>query len=240
MTRSPQHRSPHRSLHRFGRLLRISVHITAALLVVVSLTGCLKQILFLGLLIHGPPSIEPDFESRTGKSMTAKGVTVAVLCEAPLELQHDFGKLDREIAKYLTFRLRQHQIVAVHYERVQAWLDEHPDWDSPTELGEALGVTYVIHIEIEQHSLFEKNNQNLLRGRTEGLLSVYEMSEGGGGGGKRIYTRDVRARHPRLAPRSTYNTTPSNFKREYLSRLSDQLGWYFYEHHTGDDIPDAT
>ena len=115
---------------------------------------------------------------------------------------------------------------------------EHPDWDSPTELGDALGVTYVIHIEIERHSLFEKNNQNLLRGRTEGLLSVYEISENGGG--KRVYTRDVRARHPRLAPRSTYNTTLPNFKREYLSRLSDQLGWYFYEHHTGDDIPDAT
>ena len=112
------------SSHSTRRLLRVSIHVSAATLVVVSLTGCLKQILFFGLLIHGPPSIEPDFESRTGKSMTAKGVTVAVLCEAPLELQHDFGKLDREIAKYLTFRLRQHQIVAVHYERVQAWLDE--------------------------------------------------------------------------------------------------------------------
>ena len=170
--------------------------------------------------------------------MTAKGVTVAVLCEAPLELQHDFGKVDREVAKYLTFRLREHQVSSVHHERVQAWLDEHPEWDSPVELGEALGVTYVIHIEIEQHSLFEKNNQNLLRGRTEGLLSVYEMLPDGGG--KRVYTRDIRTRHPRLAPRSTYNTTPANFKREYLSRLSDQLGWYFYEHHHGDDIPDAT
>lgn len=223
---------------RFGRLLRILIHTTAAVLVVVSLTGCLKQILFLGLLIHGPPSIEPDFEAQTGKSMTTKGVTVAVLCEAPLELQHDFGKIDRELAKYLTFRLREHQVLAGHHEKVLAWLDEHPDWDSPSELGEALGVNYVIHIEIEQHSLFEKNNQNLLRGRTEGLLSVYEMSDSGGG--KRIYTRDIRVRHPRLAPRSTYNTTLPNFKREYLSRLSDQLGWYFYEHHHGDDIPDAT
>ena len=224
--------------HSTRRLLRVSIHLSAALLVIVSLTGCLKQILFLGLLIHGPPSIEPDFESRTGKSMTAKGVTVAVLCEAPLELQHDFGKVDREIGKYLTFRLREHQVSSVHHERVQAWLDEHPEWDSPVELGEALGVTYVIHIEIEQHSLFEKNNQNLLRGRTEGLLSVYEMLPDGGG--KRVYTRDIRTRHPRLAPRSTYNTTPANFNREYLSRLSDQLGWYFYEHHHGDDIPDAT
>ena len=59
MTRSPHtHRSNHRSPHRFGRLLRVSVHTTAAVLIVVSLTGCLKQILFLGLLIHGPPSIE--------------------------------------------------------------------------------------------------------------------------------------------------------------------------------------
>tara|TARA_B100000029_G_scaffold482338_1_gene532217 strand:- start:345 stop:959 length:615 start_codon:yes stop_codon:yes gene_type:complete len=204
----------------------------------MSLTGCLKQILFLGLLIHGPPSIEPDFESRTGQSMTAKGVTVAVLCEAPLELQHDFGKVDQELAKYLTFRLIEHQVAAVHHERVQAWLDEHPDWDSPEELGEALGVDFVIHIEIEKHSLFEKNNQDLLRGRTEGLLAVYEMKEAGGS--KRIYTRDIRTKHPRLAPRSTYNTTPANFKREYLSRLSDQIGWHFYEHHHGDDIPDAT
>ncbi|MFP6768997.1 MAG: hypothetical protein VB859_12550, partial [Planctomycetaceae bacterium] len=68
---------------RSRRLFRISVHTTAAALVILSLTGCLKQLLFLGLLIHGPPSIEPDFDSRTGKSMTAKDVKVAVICEAP-------------------------------------------------------------------------------------------------------------------------------------------------------------
>ncbi|MBQ16018.1 MAG: hypothetical protein CMJ65_02710 [Planctomycetaceae bacterium] len=223
---------------RSRRLLRISVHSTAAALVVLSLTGCLKQLLFLGLLIHGPPSIEPDFDSRTGKSMTAKDVKVAVICEAPLELQHDFGKIDRELGKFLSFRLREHQITSVHHELVQAWIDENSQWDTPTELGAALKVTYVIHIEVEKYSLFEKNNQNLLRGRTEGLISVYEMSKDGTG--KRIYTRDFRTQHPRLAPRSTYNTTPSTFKREYLSRLSDHLGWYFYEHHAGDDIPDAT
>ena len=220
------------------RWLRISLHACTATLIVVSLPGCLKQMLFLGLLIHGPPSIEPDFDIRTGKSMTAKGVSVAVLCEAPLELQHDFGSIDKELSKYLTFRLREHQINVVHHELVRAWLDENPKWDTPSQLGEALRVTYVIHLEVEDYSLFEKNNQNLLRGRTEGLMSVYEMNEDGTG--KRIYTHYFRSQHPRLAPRSTYATTPSNFKREYLSRLSDQIGWFFYERHTGDDIPDAT
>ena len=46
------------------RWLRISLHACTATLIVVSLTGCLKQMLFLGLLIHGPPSIEPDFDDE--------------------------------------------------------------------------------------------------------------------------------------------------------------------------------
>ena len=42
--------------------------------------GCLKQMLFLGYLIGGPPSIEPDFDRNAKKSMTGKDVTVAVVC----------------------------------------------------------------------------------------------------------------------------------------------------------------
>ena len=223
---------------RHKRLLRISAHSVSAVVIVLSLTGCLKEILFLGLLLHGPPSIEPEFDIRTGKSMTDRGVKVAVLCEAPSNLRLDFGKIDEHLGRYVTNWLARNKINCVHSEGIRAWVDEHPEFDTPEELGADLEVTYVIHIELRQYSLYEKNSQSLFRGSAEGLIKVYDMQPDGRG--RVIYNNSFRYRYPRIQARSIYDIPEANFKREYLSRLSDQIGHHFYEWHTGDDIPDAT
>ena len=63
------------------------------------LTGC-NYFILIGYLIGGPPSIEPDFDVETNKSMTDLDVTVAVVCYAPPKLKWDFSKVDKELAKY--------------------------------------------------------------------------------------------------------------------------------------------
>jgi hypothetical protein len=217
-----------------------SIRILAALLISFSITGC-NYFLLVAYLVGGPPSIDPMFDIKTGKSMTAHGTTVAVVCYAPNEVQFNFHDIDKEIAKYVTFRLHEHKIKVVNPDRVRAWLDENSEWMDPSEIGRALGVTYVIYIDIQEFSLYEKNSANLFRGRADGLVSVFEMDESGNG--EKIFSRELTAestKYPLAIAKSTTDVTPQTFKREYLSRLSLVIGRLFYEYYSGDDIPDAT
>jgi hypothetical protein len=200
------------------------------------LSGC-NYVVLLGYLIGGPPSIEPEFDAITGKSMTEKDVTVAVVCAAPREVKFDFDDIDKQIARYVSHRLNQNEIKVVNPELVQAWLDENSDWDQPADIGAALGVTYVIFIDLSNFGLYEENSPNLFRGRAEGIVTVVEMDDDGNG--EKIFSHEITSKFPHSVPRSTETTTYSRFKGEYLSSLSDEIGRLFYSYFFGDKMVDA-
>lgn len=200
------------------------------------LPGC-NYVVLLGYLIGGPPSIEPDFDAMTNKSMTDKDIKVAVVCYAPTELKWDFDKIDQELGRYVSHRLGTHGIKFINPTRVQAWLDQNPDWDKAEEIGEGLDVEYVIYIDLHKYSLYEENSQNLYRGNAEAIVSVHEMHEDGHG--EKVYSKEILSQYPLRAPRSTAEISYTSFKREYLTRLSEEVGRLFYEYYSGDDIPDA-
>ena len=205
-------------------------------LVSLGITGCNYAIL-LGYPIGGPPSIEPDFDVMTNKSMTDKDVSVCVVAFAPTELKWDFPKIDHELSRYVAFRLVEHNIKVVNPDQVKAWLDANPDWDKAEEIGKALDCTYVVYIDMNDFHLYEENSTTLYRGRSECYVSVFEMDPEGFG--EKIYSKEVTSRYPIRAPRSTSEMSLETFKREYLSRLSKEIGWLFFERYSGDNIPDA-
>ncbi len=218
-------------------LLRTKLGGLALFVFCLTLTGC-NQFILLSYLLTGPPSIEPDFDATTRKSMTSHGVTVAIVCYAPTEVKWDTAEIDQQIAKHVAFRLHSKKIKTVAPDAVQAWLDEHSDWDEPEEIGRALGVNYVIYIDVERFSLFEENSANLRRGRTEGLVKVFEMNEQGNG--DMIYSKEIVSVYPTQIARDATLTSYDGFKREYLSRLSEEIGRLFYEYYNGDDVHAAT
>ncbi len=116
-------------------------------------------------------------------------------------------------------------------------MDKNPNWDEPEEIARAFGVTYLVYIDLKKYTLYEKNSQNLYRGRAEAMVSVYEIDEAGDG--ERIYSKEILSKYPIRAPKSTYEVTYSTFRRLYLTRLSEEIGRLFYEWYNGDDIPDA-
>lgn len=214
-------------------LARIAV--TSTLL--ISLGGCAQAVL-LGYLIGGPPSIEPDFDAMTGESLSAPETTVAVICYAPTELKWDFEKIDEEIADVVTYGLGANHIKVIRPDYIRGWIDKHSDWERPEEIGAAFDVDYVVNIEINDFGLYEDNSTTLYRGRTEAFVHVIRMDETGDG--ERIYTKEVDSLFPTTIPRSAQDQSFEQFKREYLSRLAESIGWLFYEHYNGDKIPWAT
>ncbi len=211
----------------------LSLALLAMCLLSIVPIGC-RQVLTLGYLIGGPPSIEPDFDAKTNISLNKKGKKILVLCDAPKEVKWDFDSVDRELGRHLSHRLSQNKIKVMDPDAVHAWLDEHVDWDTPVEIGRDFEADYVIFVQINEFGLYEQGSNSLYRGHSECLITVYEMEDGEG---HEIYTKEYISKFPLLEPVSTSEQSYYDFKRHYLSRLSEELGRHFYEHYAGDDIP---
>lgn len=207
--------------------------IAAALAVCIAISGCRVGML-LGLLIAGPPTVEPEFDKQTKESMTDKDVTVAVICFAPTEVRYSFENIDHELAKYVTFRLRENKITVISPDHVRAWLEENKDWDKPEEIGAAFKTTYVVYIDLNEFSLFEEGSTSLYRGRSEAVVSAWKMNEDDTA--EKIFSMEKISKFPQQQPVSTSEETYTNFKARYLSRLSDEIGRFFYEYYLADEI----
>ncbi len=199
-------------------------------------TGC-DQFMLLAYLVGGPPSISPDFYEQTKKDMKDYGVTVAVVCTAPKDLKWSYDEIDYTVAEAVSYQLNDKGIKVIFPDQVRAWLDKNPDWTTPREIGDAFGVKYVIHIDMRNYALYEKGQNTLLRGRSEYEVSVWEMNDDGTG--SRIYSKENTTTYPLRIHRSSQDTTLERFKREYLHRLSYEIGRLFFEYYTSDDIGDA-
>ena len=199
----------------------------------LSLSGC-RIGLLLGLLIAGPPTVEPEFDKQTKESMTEKDVTVAVVCFAPTEVRYSFESIDNELAKYVSFRLRERDIKIIPPDQVRAWLENNKDWDKPEEIGAAFDATYVIYIDLNEFSLYEEGSATLYRGRSEAVVSAWKMDEDGTA--EKIFSMEKISAYPKQQPVNTADETYNHFKGRYLSRLSDEIGRFFYEYELVDEI----
>lgn len=244
MTASAEHQSCMEASTHIGNGLaavwrrRLLLRMVLGTVFLCLLPGC-QYVLLLGLLIGGPPQIEPLFEKETNKSMTDKDVRVAVVCYAPNELKYQFDNIDHIMAKSVSWQLNEKgKIDVVSPDDIRVWLSENPDWDTPDEVGAAFDVSYVVYIDISDFSLYEHDSANLFRGRCEAIVSVYEMKTGGEG--RRIFQRELTSAYPTQVPRSASEVSYETFRMDYFRRLSDEIGRLFYPHQTGDDISSAT
>ena len=219
--------------HMANRAWRIRlVTVVAAVSLCFAFSGCRVGML-LGLLIAGPPTVEPEFDKQTGDCMTDKDVTVAVVCFAPTEVRYSFDNIDNELAKSIAFRLAEHKIQVIPPDSVQAWLEQNKDWDRPEEIGAAFKSTYVVYIDLNEFSLFEEGGSSLYRGRSEATISVWKMNEDDTA--EKVFTEEKISKFPQHQPISQEESY-QNFKARYLYRLSDEIGRYFYEYYLSDEI----
>ncbi len=200
--------------------------------------GCFQQILLLGYLIAGPPSIEPPFEIMTKESLTDKNVTVAVVCVVPKEVEFlSTVKIDQEIARYVSHRLAVKKIEVVTPDRVRRWLIQNPEWIKPDEIGKYFKTTYVIFIDVQDFNLYEKSSQTIFRGRAEVNVEVWKMDDDGEG--DKIFSQRLTSQYPLAVGKPVTSITYTIFQRKYLARLSEEIGRMFYEHYNGDDMIDV-
>jgi hypothetical protein len=206
---------------------------------VVSLTltqsGC-QAVVLLGYLIGGPPSTDPDFHQKTKQTMADKTKVVLVYCYAGKELKWDNEAVDYDLAKHVAHRLNSNKIKVIDPDLVYDWLDKNDKWRKTAEIGKHFRVDYVVHIDVKDYSLFEPHANNLYRGRADIIVNVVKMDEDKRDGNV-IYTTAVKSFFPTRSPVDSNVMSYAEFKKHYLSALSDEIGKLFYPKETGDDIP---
>ena len=203
----------------------------------MTIPGC-NYFILLGYLIGGPPQLEPAFERETKKSFTDRDVRVAVVCYAPDELTKFHDNIDQLLTTRLSAMLYKNKIDIVNPDAIIAWMVNHPDWDTPEEIGADFYVNFVVYVDITEFSLYEQDSTSLFRGRCDAIVSVYEMATNGDG--KRIFNKEINSVFPIQVPRSASDVSYESFRNEYFFRLADEIGRLFYPYLNGDDVVHAT
>lgn len=196
-------------------------------------SGCNYVVVF-GYLIGGKPSVEPLFDKETKKSMTDRGVKVCVVCFAPNDVKYNFESIDYELAQYVAMQLHEHKISVTSPDLVKGWLEENKEWDKPEEIGAFFKTDYVIYIDLNEFSIFDEGSSELYRGRAEGIVSVWEMDDNGHA--EKIFSKEKTSKYPLHMPVMTSDKSYQTFKGEYLTRLSEEIGRFFYEYYVEDEI----
>jgi hypothetical protein len=224
-----------RSWRQAGAAHRRLWPLAAVVALTLAQSGC-QAVVLLGYLIGGPPSTDPDFHQKTKQTLADKTKVVLVYCYAGKELKWDNEALDYDVAKHVAHRLNSNKIKVIDPDLVYDWLDKNDKWRKTAEIGKHFRVDYVVHIDVKDYSLFEPHANNLYRGRADIIVNVVKMDEDKRDGNV-IYTTAVKSFFPTRSPVDSNVMSYAEFKKHYLSALSDEIGKLFYPKETGDDIP---
>jgi hypothetical protein len=170
---------------------------------------------------------------------------VAIVTYAPHATQIEWGRVDKElndrlyqkVSAYYKGNGRKCKNVIVPAAKVHKWLDEHPDWhEMPAdELAKALDTDFIIYVEVENLTFFEKNARFFYQAHAEVKIKVVNVNPEYEQNG--IMPEDVVVvDFPTEARPIPADSIPfATFRRSYIDRVAERLSWYFVPHDTADE-----
>jgi hypothetical protein len=145
---------------------------------IAGLSGC-RPMIMLGKMLQGDPLISDEFGKWNGKSLAKSGKKVAILVSTPESIKTEYASLDIDLLSAISRKLATKDIVIVKPHIVATWIDDH-GWDNLDlkELGTDVDADFLIQVKLDHFDFHEENSPNLFRGRTNGIITAYEMKRG--------------------------------------------------------------
>ncbi len=187
-------------------------------------SGCTSMFATVAWVIGGDDT-PPEFTGLKNKQ-------VAVVCRPMVELEYANSRSAEEIAKHVGKLLenRVRKVRIVDPRQVAQWTDEH-DWDDFAEVGKALKADMVLGIDLEGFNLYQ--GQTLFQGRARVVLTVYDIAQNG----KVVYRKKLpQTVYPPNVAIPTAERQEDEFRRLFISVLSDEIGRHFYGHDSRADF----
>jgi hypothetical protein len=204
-----------RTISRCGRRL---AWVALGLMFSLPLAGCAKVLATAVYVIKGT-NVPAEYDGLKEKR-------VAVVCRQLVSLQYRDSTVPRDLAARVGSLLSTNgkKIQVIDQQQVSEWTDENA-WDDFTQIGKALEADMVVAIELEDFKLHQ--GQTLYQGRANVQIKVYDIKDGG----KLVFEKTPRPSvYPPNAAIPTSEKQESQFRREYVGILAEEIAHHFYEH----------
>jgi ABC-type uncharacterized transport system auxiliary subunit len=196
--------------------------VVAALLLaavsIASLSGCRSAIATAMYLIKGN-DVDAEYTGLKGKK-------VAVVCRPPAGMNYANSTVSRDLVQQMSKLLQERvpKIKVIDAQKVAKWCDENT-WEEYVEVGKALKADVVIGVELEKFSIYQA--QTLYQGKANVAVRVYDCKDGGKVVFEKILPQSV---YPPNTFIPTSDVQESEFRREFVGVLADQVARHFYAH----------
>lgn len=194
--------------------------VLALAVLLASNSGCLGQLVRLGVLFGRGPNMPAECKALRGKK-------VAVVCVSD-DTPHLQGSAAQRLANNVTALLSQNVkgIQVISQEKVADWIDTN-DWDQVDyrEIGRGVGANLVVAIDLSSLSLHD--GQTLFQGTASLSVKVYDMEQGG----SVVFDKPMPdVKFPESGGHSTASTTEGRFMNVFLALLAQRVSHLFYEY----------
>lgn len=206
-------------------------------LVCLEASGCSLGVM-AGKLFFGDPLVTCEFTRRTNIDLSEEHKKVLVICSTPESIRSDYPSLNYDLLEQITYDLKRREIVVQDTGEVATWLDDNGGvWNDVDQLAENFEVDYIIHVDIDEFDYREPNSPNLLRGKAYGTVSAYEVQDVDGyRRALSVFETNYTSEFPSHMPVSIEQESPKVFRKKYLDRIADQIGRFFYNYHSSEEI----
>ena len=201
--------------------------VAAVLIAVAALStssGCRSAIATAMYLFKGD-DVDPEYKGLKGKK-------VAVVCRPPAGLNYANSTVGRELVQQISKLLQDRvgKIKVVDAQKVNKWCDENT-WEEYVEVGKAMKADVVVAVELEKFSIYQA--QTLYQGKANAIVRIYDCKDGGKVVFEKILPQTV---YPPNAFIQTSDVQESEFRREFVGVLADQIARHFYSHDPNADL----
>jgi hypothetical protein len=156
---------------------------------------------------------------------------VVVVCRPLADLTYRDTCVAEDLAHQLAILLQRNvpKIEVIDQRKVEQWTDENT-WDEYTDIGDALEADMVVGVDLRDFTIYQ--GQTLFQGKANVTLSVYDCADGH----RSVFERELpQAVYPPNAQIPTSDRLETEFRREFVHVLADQIGRHFYAHDPHDD-----
>ncbi len=196
--------------------------VVAAVLIAVAALSCsggCRSAIATALYLFKGDDVDPEYTGLKGKK-------VAVVCRPPAGLNYANSTVGRDLVQQMSKLLQEHvpKIKVVDAQKVNKWCDENT-WEEYVEVGKALKADVVVGVELEKFSIYQA--QTLYQGKANAMVRVYDCKDGGKVVFEKILPQTV---YPPNTFIQTSDEQESEFRREFVGVLADQIARHFYGH----------
>ncbi len=214
------------------KLMRPSLF-AAILTGIVCGIGC-SPMTFMSFL-SPEPTIPPAMHPLAIKDKKGP-VSVVILTDASTETREEIIGADRQLSDLVKKMIaglataNNEELSFVNLRKVEEYKSTHPHWqEDVAEVGRDLKADFVIYLEINSMSLFEKgSNRSICLGEADLAVSLYKVADVDG-------TPDQKHFHDKY-PKSTggipvdQELSPTDFREKFLTYLAKRIAWNFEGH----------